>query len=44
LAHPPEPLAAWPDEDRRTRLVFITNGLGREKVAALLSAVFGMAS
>lgn len=27
LVHPPWHLSAWPDEDRRSRLVFITDGL-----------------
>ena len=27
LAYPPSPLAAWPDESRTSRLVFITRGL-----------------
>ncbi|MEP9353499.1 GTP-binding protein [Xanthobacter sp. KR7-65] len=42
LAAPPEELAAWPpagdSADRRTRLVFITRGLSRQKVAALFAA------
>jgi G3E family GTPase len=27
LVHPPRHLGAWPDADRRSRLVFITRGL-----------------
>ena len=27
VLHPPERLDAWPDADRRTRLVFIVNGI-----------------
>ncbi len=38
LVHPPYHLAAWPDEDRRSRLVFITEGVGREAVAKSLAA------
>lgn len=34
LMHPPEHLEAWPDEDRRSRLVFITQGLSEEAVTA----------
>ncbi len=34
LFHPPSTLPAWPDADRRSRLVFIVRALGRE---ALLS-------
>lgn len=30
LFHPPEYLPAWPSEDHRTRLVFITRGLNRD--------------
>lgn len=37
--HPPEPLPAWPDDDRRSRLVFITQGVSRETVAATLQAL-----
>jgi G3E family GTPase len=32
LFHPPSTLKRWPDEDRRTRLVFITEDLDRETV------------
>ncbi|MPT38828.1 MAG: GTP-binding protein [Achromobacter sp.] len=32
LMHPPEHLDAWPGEDRRSRLVFITRGLDEEAV------------
>lgn len=41
LFHPPVPLAQWPDDDRRTRLVFITRDLGRQTVEALLRTVLG---
>jgi G3E family GTPase len=37
LVHPPYHLARWPDEDQRSRLVFITEGLAREAVAASLA-------
>ncbi|MBI5162800.1 MAG: GTP-binding protein [Magnetospirillum sp.] len=37
--HPPAPLSAWPDDDRRTRLVFITRDLSREVVEGLLEGV-----
>jgi G3E family GTPase len=33
---PPVRLAAWPSDDRRTRLVFITEGLSRELIAQTL--------
>ena len=42
LAHPPEELLAWPDADRRTRLVFITRGLEESRVSELLRAVIAM--
>jgi hypothetical protein len=32
-------LAAWPSDDRRSRLVFITRGIGEQAVAALFAAV-----
>jgi G3E family GTPase len=34
LMHPPEHLDAWPDENRASRLVFITQGLSQEAVVA----------
>lgn len=34
--YPPAELAAWPDEDRRSRFVFITDGLEEEFVKKLL--------
>jgi G3E family GTPase len=34
LMHPPEHLDAWPDENRFSRLVFITQGLSQEAVTA----------
>lgn len=39
LVHPPFHLARWPDGDRRSRLVFITEGLAPEALSASL-AVF----
>ena len=38
LLHPPVRLAAWPDDDRRTRIVFIARDLAPEAVTALLAA------
>ena len=35
--HPVESLPAWPSADRRTRLVFITRGLGRDSVRSTLN-------
>ena len=34
--HPPVRLSAWPDADRRSRLVFITRDLGRAELEATL--------
>ncbi len=40
--HPPEKLPAWPDpQDRRTRMVLITDGLSEEFVTDLFDALTG---
>jgi G3E family GTPase len=39
LAHPPIELERWPDEDRRTRVVFITRNISEQQVRGLLSAI-----
>jgi G3E family GTPase len=44
VAHDPVELLEWPDEDRRSRLVFVTRGLSREAVTALFAAIGGIAS
>ncbi len=38
IFHPPVPLEAWPDEDRRSRLVFITRGLDKAMFERTLKA------
>jgi G3E family GTPase len=38
LIHPPVELAAWPDQDRSSRLVFITCGVGERQVHNLFNA------
>jgi G3E family GTPase len=38
LVHPPVHMAAWPDDDRRSRLVFIVDGLEREAIERSLHA------
>ena len=38
VVHPPEHLPAWPDEDTRTRIVFIGRGFGREELERSLAA------
>jgi G3E family GTPase len=43
VAHRPIELEDWPDNDRRSRLVFITRNLGREPVERLFAAVTGVA-
>jgi G3E family GTPase len=39
VAHRPVELEDWPDDDRRSRLVFITRNLGREVIEQLFAAV-----
>lgn len=36
VLHPPVRLARWPDDDRRTRLVFITRSFARKSIEATL--------
>jgi G3E family GTPase len=43
LAHPPMELATWPDDDRATRLVFITRNIPERHVRNLLTAVSALA-
>jgi hypothetical protein len=44
LAHPPVELAAWPDRDRKSRLVFITRNISEGQVRNLLRSVRALAS
>ena len=44
LAHPPVELAAWPDEDRTSRLVFITRNISEQQVRDLLASVRALAA
>ncbi len=39
--HPPHRLAAWPDADRRTRIVFIVKDLEERFVSGLYAAFAG---
>jgi G3E family GTPase len=39
LAHPPIELQAWPSDDQRTRVVFVTRGIAERQVRDLLAAV-----
>jgi G3E family GTPase len=43
VVHPPEHLPAWPDEDHRSRLVFIGRGIDRAGLEASLR-VFSVAA
>jgi G3E family GTPase len=38
VVHPPEHLPAWPDEDRRSRIVFIGRGIEQEALERSLAA------
>jgi len=42
--HPPVTLDAWPSDDRRSRIVFITRNLARESIEALFAAVGTLAA
>lgn len=44
LFHPPLELAAWPGEDRSTRLVFITRDIPRQTIADLFAAIGAVGS
>ena len=39
LMHPPTPLSAWPDEDRRTRLVVIGRGHDERALAEVFQVL-----
>jgi G3E family GTPase len=41
IFHPPTLLPAWPDADRRSRLVFITRDIGRVAIADSYAAMVG---
>jgi G3E family GTPase len=43
LAHPPVELAAWPDQDHSSRLVFITRDIPERQVRDLLKSVRALA-
>jgi G3E family GTPase len=38
LVHPPQHLRAWPSEDRRSRLVFIVDGIEPDQLRRSLAA------
>jgi len=43
LAHPPVELQAWPDDNRQSRVVFITRGVSERQVRELFKAVAALA-
>jgi G3E family GTPase len=43
LIHPPVELAAWPDADRSTRVVFITRHVAERQVRDLFAAIRALA-
>lgn len=42
MLHPVGQLSSWPDNDKRTRLVFITDGLQQEVIEGLFNAFLGL--
>jgi len=44
VLHPPTRLAAWPDADRRSRLVFIVRDIEPRRIHELFDAFFGVAA
>jgi G3E family GTPase len=43
VVHPPAHLARWPDDDRRSRIVFIVRGLERSLIERSLGAFSALA-
>ena len=44
IVHPPSHLDAWPDADRRSRLIFIVRGLSRQRLEQSLAAFNALAN
>ena len=44
LAHPPVELETWPDDNRQTRVVFITRNISETQVRGLLAAIRAVAT
>jgi G3E family GTPase len=44
ILHPPARLPTWPDDDRRTRLVFITRDIDERTIRELFGAFLGTAA
>jgi G3E family GTPase len=40
--HPPDHLERWPDEDHRSRIIFITKGIRPEELLGSLEAFRGL--
>ncbi len=43
LAHPPVELQSWPDDNRQSRVVFITRGVSEQQARDLFAAVSALA-
>jgi len=43
LAHPPVELESWPDDDRKSRVVFITRNIPERQVRDLFKAIEALA-
>ena len=43
LAHPPVELESWPDQNRNSRIVFITRNIAERDVRSLFAAVQALA-
>ena len=43
LAHPPVELESWPDDNRQSRVVFITRNISERQVRDLFEAVRALA-
>ena len=44
VVHPPQHLEAWPDDDHRSRIVFIVRDIAQVKIEASLAAFNGLAN
>ncbi|MDP6346728.1 MAG: GTP-binding protein [Alphaproteobacteria bacterium] len=44
IVHPPSHLAAWPGDDRQSRIIFIVRGIDRARLEASLAAFNGLAA
>jgi len=44
VVHPPTHMTGWPDDDHRSRIVFITRGISRARIEASLAAFNALAA